>query len=94
MTPGILLINVARGSIVDEPALVDPLKQKRIAGAALDVFAAEPQVPSALTELDNVVLLPHSGSTTVEIREERGRKLMANRRAHFSGEPVPYPVKN
>jgi lactate dehydrogenase-like 2-hydroxyacid dehydrogenase len=86
------LVNVARGPIVDEAALIAALEEKRIAGAALDVFWNEPHVPDALAAMDNVVLLPHVGSTTQEIREERGRKLVANLRAHFSGEPVPNPV--
>jgi hydroxypyruvate reductase len=85
-------VNVARASIVDEAALLAALDAKRIAGAALDVFWSEPQVPERLMGMDNVVLLPHVGSTTREIREERGRKLMANLRAHFSGQPVPNPV--
>lgn len=66
--------------------------RKRIAGAALDVFWNEPHVPDALRAMENVVLLPHVGSTTQEIREERGRKLMANLRAHFSGKPEPNRV--
>jgi D-3-phosphoglycerate dehydrogenase len=84
------LVNIARGPVVDEHALVNALKESRIAGAALDVFWDEPRVPAALRELDNVVLLPHVGSTTIEVREERARKLMANLHAHFSGHPVPY----
>ena len=86
------LVNVARGPIVNEQALIAALREKRIAGAALDVFWNEPQVPAALLEMDNVVLLPHIGSTTREIRDERGRKLIANLRAHFSGRPLPHPV--
>ena len=86
------LVNVARAPIVHEPALIAALKEKRIAGAALDVFWSEPRVPAELVEMENVVLLPHIGSSTIEIREERGRKLMANLRAHFSGQPVPNPV--
>lgn len=62
------LINIARGSVVDEDALVEMLSIGRIAGAGLDVFAHEPDVPDALLELDNVVLLPHVGSATVETR--------------------------
>ena len=83
------LINVVRAAIVEETALVHALTEKRIAGAALDVFWDEPRVPAALMDLHNVVLLPHIGSTTTEVREERGRKLMANLRAHFSGQQVP-----
>jgi len=86
------LINVARGSVVDEQALIAALREKRIAGAALDVYREEPRVPSALIEMENVVLLPHIGSSTREIREERARKLMANVRAHFAGQPVLNPV--
>jgi lactate dehydrogenase-like 2-hydroxyacid dehydrogenase len=86
------LVNVARGPIVEETALLAALTRKTIAGAALDVFWDEPRVPGALMEMDNVVLLPHVGSTTSEVREERGRKLMANLHAHFSGRPVPNPI--
>jgi len=86
------VVNVARGSVVDEQALIAALRDKRIAGAALDVYWDEPRVPSELVGMDNVVLLPHIGSTTREIREERGRKLLANLRAHFAGQPVLNPV--
>ena len=86
------LVNVARGSIVDEQALITALEDKRIAGAALDVFWDEPQVPSQLLGMENVVLLPHIGSTTREVRDERGRMLLANLRAHFAGQPLPHSV--
>ena len=86
------LVNVARGPIVDGAALIAALKAKRIAGAGLDVYWDEPRVSAELTHMDNVVLTPHIGSTTREIREERGAKLLANLRAHFSGKPVPNPV--
>ncbi|MGU3651231.1 2-hydroxyacid dehydrogenase [Mycolicibacterium sp. A43C] len=62
------LINIARGSVVDEQALVSALREGRLAGAGLDVFAAEPHVPAELFEMDNVVLLPHVGSATVQTR--------------------------
>jgi lactate dehydrogenase-like 2-hydroxyacid dehydrogenase len=75
------LVNVARGPVVDEQALIAALRDGRIAGAGLDVFWDE-----------NVVLLPHMGSSTREVREERGRKLLANLRAHFAGKPVLTPV--
>lgn len=72
------LINIARGSVVDEPALVDALANGRLAGAGLDVFADEPNVPAALFELDNVVLLPHVGSGTVETRAEMEALTLRN----------------
>ncbi len=86
------LVNVARGPVVDEQALIAALKERRIAGAALDVFWEEPRVPEELLPLDNVVLNPHMGTATLDVRDERGRKLLANLRAHFSGQPVLYPI--
>jgi lactate dehydrogenase-like 2-hydroxyacid dehydrogenase len=86
------LINVARGSIVDEQALIAALSIQQIAGAALDVFQDEPRVPAALMEMDNVVLAPHIGTSTRENREERSRKLMMNLRAYFAGKPLIHPV--
>lgn len=72
------LINVSRGSVVDEPALVDALVQGRLGGAGLDVYAKEPEVPQALLELPNVVLLPHIGSATEETRLAMEELLLAN----------------
>jgi len=86
------MINVARGPVVDQQALIAALKEKRIAGAALDVFWDEPDVPAELLAMENVVMTPHIGSTTREIREERGRKMLANLKAHFAGQPVLNPV--
>jgi lactate dehydrogenase-like 2-hydroxyacid dehydrogenase len=86
------LVNIARGAIVDEEALVAALRERRIAGAGLDVFRDEPRVPAGLTGMDSVVMTPHIGSTTREVREERGRKLLANLRAHFAGQPVLHPL--
>lgn len=86
------LVNVARGPVVDEAALVTALETGRIAGAGLDVYWDEPHVPPALLAMENVVLTPHIGSSTLEIREARGEKLLANLRAHFAGKPVPYPM--
>jgi len=85
-------VNIARGPIVDEQALIAALRERRIAGAGLDVFWDEPRVPAELFAMDQVVLAPHIGSTTREVREERGRKLLANLRAHFAGKPVPTPL--
>ena len=87
------LVNIARGPIVDEQALIAALRGKRIAGAALDVFWDEPKVPAELAAMEQVVLTPHIGSTTREVREERGAKLLANLRAHFAGQPVPTPMR-
>jgi lactate dehydrogenase-like 2-hydroxyacid dehydrogenase len=79
---------MARGSIVDESALVEMLEHRKIAGAALDVFADEPNVPEALFRLDNVVLSPHQGSATHRTRDRMGRLVVANLDAHFAGEPL------
>ena len=87
------LVNVARGAVVDENALTMALREKRIAGAGLDVFWDEPRVPSAFRDFDNVVMAPHIGSNTLEVRRERGRKVLANLQAHFAGQPVLYPVE-
>ena len=89
---GGFLVNVARGAIVDQRAMIDALQNRTIAGAALDVFWDEPRVPSELLTLDNVVLTPHIGTTTREIREQRTEMLVANLRAHFAGAPVPNRV--
>lgn len=87
------LVNVARGAIVDEDALVAALANGKIAGAALDVFRDEPRVPAALMKMDNVVLAPHMGTSTREIRDERSRKLLADLRAFFAGQPLLHAVK-
>ena len=86
------LVNIARGSVVDEPALVQALGEKRIAGAALDVFVDEPNVPPALMQLDNVVLLPHIASGTHETRNAMGNLVLENLRAFFSTGRVLTPV--
>jgi lactate dehydrogenase-like 2-hydroxyacid dehydrogenase len=76
-----VLINVARGSVVDEPALIEALTEGRLGGAGLDVYAQEPNVPQALVDLPNVVLLPHIGSATEETRLAMEELLLANLRA-------------
>ena len=86
------LVNIARGSIVDEPALVAALQAGTIRGAGLDVFATEPNVPAALLALDNVVLLPHVGSATRETRQAMADLCRANLDAWFAGKPVPVPI--
>lgn len=77
------IVNVARGSVIDEAALVRALVDKRIAGAGLDVFEHEPQVPAELMALDNVVMLPHIGSGTVETRQAMGDRVADNLDAFF-----------
>ncbi len=87
--PSGILINVARGSVVDEPALVAALADGRLGGAGLDVFAHEPEVPQALWTMDNVVLQPHQASATVETRRAMADLVLANLAAHFAGrEPL------
>ena len=87
-----ILINVARGSLVDEAALVAALVERRLGGAGLDVFIDEPDVPPALFMLDNVVLQPHRASATTETRMAMEDLLLANLAAHFAGEPLPSAV--
>ncbi|MEO1493805.1 MAG: 2-hydroxyacid dehydrogenase [Pseudomonadota bacterium] len=86
------LLNVARGSLVDEPVLVEMLQTGGIAGAALDVFEAEPSVPEALFGLDNVVLSPHQGSATDKTRYDMGDLVVRNLAAYFAGRPLVTPV--
>jgi len=86
------LVNVARGSVVDEAALVAALTDGTIAGAGLDVFSDEPRVSGALRALDNVVLTPHVGSGTGETRRAMSELTLANLDAWFSGKPLVTPV--
>ena len=86
------LINIARGSVIDEAALVDALVNKKIAGAGLDVFENEPQVPEALLTLDNVVLLPHVASGTNETRQAMADLTLANLRGFFAEGRLLTPV--
>lgn len=88
-----VLINVARGSLVDEVALIAALQNGTIAGAGLDVFAEEPHVPEALRALDQVVLAPHQGSATVETRAAMAALVLANLDAHFAGKALPTPLR-
>lgn len=90
--PAGYLVNVARGTLVDEAALVDLLANRKLGGAALDVFADEPEVPAQLLALDNVVLSPHQGSATHQTRDAMGALLVANLERHFAGEPLISPV--
>lgn len=83
------LVNIARGDVVEEAALIAALQAHRIGGAGLDVYEFEPQVPLALRQLENVTLLPHLGTSTLEVREAMGRLVLDNLAAHFAGEPPP-----
>jgi lactate dehydrogenase-like 2-hydroxyacid dehydrogenase len=89
MKPGSYLINTARGGIVDHEALADALDRGHLAGAGLDVYPNEPQVPEALLNLENVVLLPHLGSANAETRIAMGMKALANVEAFAAGKPLP-----
>jgi hydroxypyruvate reductase len=86
------LINIARGSIVDEVALIDSLTKGAIKAAGLDVFENEPNVPAELLQLDNAVLLPHIGSATRETRGAMAELVVRNLAAHFAGQPLVTPV--
>ena len=87
-----ILVNIARGSLIDEPALVAALQAGTIAGAGLDVFADEPAVPEALKAMDQVVLSPHQGSATVDGRAAMAALVLANLDAHFAGKTLLTPL--
>jgi lactate dehydrogenase-like 2-hydroxyacid dehydrogenase len=90
--PDGILINMARGSVVDEPALIKALVEKRIMAAGLDVFAKEPDVPQELIAMDNVVLFPHLGSASVYTREKMDQLVVDNIAAWAAGKPPLTPV--
>ena len=90
--PNGILINMARGSVVDEPALIKALAEKRIMAAGLDVFAKEPQVPQELIAMDNVVLFPHLGSASVHTRDRMDQLVVDNIAAWAAGKPPLTPV--
>ena len=87
------LVNISRGSVIDQKALVAALTDKTIAGAGLDVYETEPHAPDALTALSNVVLTPHIGGHTLESHTGMQNCVIANLAAFFAGEPLPYAVK-
>ena len=87
-----ILVNVARGSVVDEAALIDALEHGVIAGAGLDVFENEPHVPARLLALPHVVLVPHIGSATGQTRQAMADLAAANLAAHFAGQALLSPV--
>jgi D-3-phosphoglycerate dehydrogenase len=86
------LVNVSRGSTVHEPALLEALEMRQIAGAGLDVFWNEPRIDARFMALDNVVLQPHHASGTVETRRAMGQLVRDNLAAHFAGRPLLTPV--
>ena len=87
-----VLVNIARGSVVEEAALLDALETEGLRGAALDVFHGEPKIDPRFLALTNVVLQPHQGSATVETRKAMGALQRANVAAFFAGEALPTPV--
>lgn len=89
MKPSAYLVNIARGEIVEEAALIAALSSGKIAGAGLDVYEHEPQVPQALRDMENVTLLPHLGTATTEVRSAMGHMALDNLVAHFAGEIPP-----
>ena len=93
MKPDAILVNAARGQVVDEATLVEALREGRIAAAALDVYEHEPSVHPGLLELENVTLLPHLGSATVETRTAMAELAARNAIAAVRGEPLPTPVR-
>jgi hydroxypyruvate reductase len=88
-----ILVNVARGAVVDEDALVEALTTGKLGGAGLDVFAQEPQVPKELFGMDNVVLQPHVGSATYETRRAMSQLVLDNLDARFAGKPLLTEIK-
>ena len=92
MQPHAILVNISRGDVVDEAALIDALQAGRIAGAGLDVYEFEPVVPDALRAMENVTLLPHLGTAALEVREDMGRMALGNVIAFSAGRPLPNPV--
>ncbi len=92
MKPTGIFVNIARGDVVDEAALIATLQAGRIAGAGLDVYEFEPKVPAALMELENVTLLPHLGTAALEVRENMGMMAVDNLVAHLEGRDLPNRV--
>ena len=86
------LINIARGNVVQESALIAALSAGQIAGAGLDVYEFEPQVPPALCAMENVTMLPHLGTAALEVREDMGMMSVDNLNAFFAGKPLPNAV--
>ena len=92
MSPTAVFVNISRGDVVDEAALIEALQMRVIAGAGLDVYEHEPEVPDALIQLENVTLLPHLGTNTLEVRENMGMMALDNLVAFKEGRALPNPV--
>lgn len=92
MPDGAVLVNTARGPIIDDDAVLAALKSGKLASAGLDVFEGEPNFHKGYLELNNVFLLPHIGSATYETRDQMGFKCLDNLDAFFAGKPVPNPI--
>ena len=87
-----ILVNIARGSVIDEAAMVELLQNGKLGAAGLDVFENEPNVPETLLSMDKVVLQPHNGSATDQTRIAMGQLVLDNLEAFFAGKPDPNPV--
>ena len=92
MQPHAILVNIARGDIIDEAALIAALQAGQLGGAGLDVYEFEPNVPQALTDMENVTLLPHLGTAALEVREAMGQMALANAVAFAENRPLLNPV--
>jgi gluconate 2-dehydrogenase len=89
MRPSGIFVNISRGDVVDEAALIAALQEGRIAGAGLDVYEFEPKVPEALIAMENVTLLPHLGTAALEVREAMGMLAVTNLIAALDGQEPP-----
>lgn len=92
MRPEGIFVNISRGDVVDESALIEALRAGRIKGAGLDVYEFEPKVPADLVAMENVTLLPHIGTAALEVREAMGMMAVDNLVAHLEGRPLPNAV--
>jgi lactate dehydrogenase-like 2-hydroxyacid dehydrogenase len=92
MQPHAIFVNISRGDVVDETALVAALQAGKIAGAGLDVYEFEPKVPQAFIDMENVTLLPHLGTAALDVREDMGRMALDNCIALAQGRALPNPV--